>query len=98
MFPSFSMPRENLQNVSYFRSWLSREGEKSGFSILSLQSITSMWKVIDGNYLLFVYWKGKLHLDNLELFQRITSRGLGFYHDLGAGLMTLNDTVGFFDF
>ena len=85
-------PSHPIASPTALRNWLKGRSKKSGFRLLSLTSLTSCWKLVDGKYLLFAWWEGKLEIEDLSRFTEATYRGLGYGHDLGAGLLTLSHT------
>ncbi len=91
-------PRDYLQDLSSLHHWLAEQGKNGGFELLSISSLTSFWKVIDSQYILYVWWEGTLQITNLELFADCTKSGFGYNLDLGAGLLTLSSSEGFWDF
>ena len=97
-FSSVHSPHESLQDISYLRRYLVDQGKHGGFDIASFRSITSVWKVIDGEYILFAWWKGSLFVTDMDMFSECTEHGIGFHHDLGAGLLTLQSPEGMFGF
>lgn len=94
-FASVNFPRDYLQDLSFLRAYLVDQGLHGGFDIENISSLTSYWKMIDNRYTMFAWWKGKLHITNLELFLEMTKNGIGHNPHLGAGLLTVSVTNDF---